>query len=1092
MTSRPGQTATLHSRKMSNSSTSSLVLCVLTAFVAACGPSSSRNSSTEATGVVDGKQKTVIVDPNQGGTASTLRIEEVFAGRLVDIYDTSDPAPQFEDFLIGEQVVGDGVNFVLATDPITQRAEVTILADATTEPDKFDDIFRTHLADSASSLVATSTSPAEVPPFPLVPRNAAVAVRFSDLLDHSTINASTVRLSVGNPPLGPFNARVIPDPNHGAFTSGVFHTSRVILDTTVSEFESSGGTLPLNGSGLPPSLDATAVNAAVRVPSVLNASVGQFKLLRNVGGKSVSTSNDPLHENNSTLDVVRAFRTGSPADANNGFLRDDEPPVIRGVQSVSIPGAQCVGVCDPLDPTFDPLFLATIDFAKDVCAVTPDVGDLLVLTGSSLPQVFAEVVVLAAPPQSGTASDVLVRMIFAESATTQQIADFQGEFTAGSTSGRFEATFRPGPGVVPACFFEISPPPGTSPATGVSTAPRISLRFSEPIDPDSILPFDNLRLDRVTTDPPLPDQIVIGEVTPTPDLREFRYQPLLDLNHTQGTAETYFLNLVGGLDGVTDLAGNPLAATFPDDVPITLDPNFPTKRTGGIALRFSRVNEFGNVAAMIPVSEIRGQFERDVAGGFITARKVTRMQQVVDMPTTATFNYFPTLVPTLQQTPLHQFGSRMMTVWRYCDVGFGLVDETTSNIDIEGLSWAPTSTQVSADFFPQFEISLSHSSRLPDEFFLASGLVNTFADNVLVDPDNAKKIVHPRSRGYLLDPQQVFTTSSGTLMLPYPLNRGVPVEEFQYYTWRDTAILGTGGPDGAGAEVLGFLQTAFNGFPNAPCLTVENTVPSGMMPPVPPTVVSTLYPAGAVRSLGLPLLMDFKCFATPSSPGLNFPTGGVMAGTFFRVYSTGGHDAAGLPVQKNPDTELTGSGTFNGSTANGVPLGTLFPGSDSISPAGRLDVVVRVSRVHTRWFATGASALGFPDYSDPVIEPRPDQQPAGTSVTLAFRGADSVTNTDTDPDLDFEDASKYDEYGDPFNMRIFLDNDQGTCLIPDDDTFTVVTGDFSVTGSTVSWKKDIDEIDGSRFFQVRITFVSNTSTLLRPTLSTLAIPFRQG
>jgi hypothetical protein len=331
-------------------------------------------------------------------------------------------------------------------------------------------------------------------------------------------------------------------------------------------------------------------------------------------------------------------------------------------------------------------------------------------------------------------------------------------------------------------------------------------------------------------------------------------------------------------------------------------------------------------------------------------------------------------------------------------------------------------------------------------------------------------------------------------MLPYPLNRGVPVEEFQYYTWRDTAILGKGGADGAGAEVLGFIQTALNGFPNAPCLTVEDTLPSKMMPPVPPTVVTTLFPTGMVPSLGLPLLMDFKCFATPSSPGLNFPTGGVMTGTFFRVYSTGGHDPAGMPVQKNPDTELTGSGTFNGSTTNGVPLGTPFPGSDSISPAGRLDVVVRVSRVHTRWFPTGATIAGFPDYSDPIIEPRPDQQPAGTSVTLAFRGADSVTPAPTGPAPvpDWMDALKYDEYGDAFVNRIFLQNDQGTCLIPDDDTFTVVNGNFSVTGSTVSWKRDIDEIDGSRFFQIRITFVSNTSTLLRPTLSTLAIPFRRG
>src|SRR5262249_6601951 len=116
----------------------------------------------------------------------------------------------------------------------------------------------------------------------------------------------------------------------------------------------------------------------------------------------------------------------------------------------------------------------------------------------------------------------------------------------------------------------------------------------------------------------------------------------------------------------------------------------------------------------------------------------------------------------------------------------------------------PKGGQVISDFFENFEIRLSHSRRLPDETIDAlllpkypnSGLIRTFVGNILADPLSPQKIVHPRTLGYQVNSADLFVASSGTVMIPFPLNRVVP--DPITYTWRDTAALQVGGPNGAG------------------------------------------------------------------------------------------------------------------------------------------------------------------------------------------------------------------------------------------------------------------------------------------------------
>ena len=1078
---------------------------VLLVPLAACGPSNGGTSATSSTGIINGLEVTVIVDGNEGGEGGSIILEEVRYGRLVDVYDEEnrDGKPstrevrtlQRTDFLINQALATDGVNYRLETDPITQKSELTIIADqdgdyivpldSITQETRFTLLFNS-IVDGASVLPINGTDASSMPPFPMVPRNAAFSLRFSDLLDASTINSSTVSLATGVPPVLKSEARVFADRNFGAFLDGTFHPTRIIIDTTVSEFEASAGVLAVNSLGMPPGVSDGVASGALRIPTSPSPAIGQFQVLRNLTGHGVEFTNNGPNEINLTLDVVRSFRAGTSSDDNNGFLPDSEAPTVRGVQVVSIPSTPMSVAPDAslgeiaLGTEPDRVFLVSLDFQTTSCAQTPRVGDLLTVAGSTIPEVFAQVTLGAAPPQGGIASDVRVRLL--RFPATASLADLQTEFLS-AKSGNFESTFVPGPGLTGDCFVQISPPPTLPPTRGVSSSPRISLRFSEAIDPDSIRPFDNLRLDRVAGTP-TPMDIVVGTVSHTPDLREFHYTPTTPLDHQQNdAANEYFFNLAGSIGGVTDLAGNPLVDSLPADVKLTIDPNALTTRSGGIVFRFDAINEFGLFDSDTnPAPEVRGQFRRDLARGVIMPRPVTRLANVIDENTNPNFWVNAFAVPTpaaAQPTPMSHKGSRLMTVWRHCDVGFDILDEETANMDIEGISWSPSAPNVSTAFYADFEMTLSHSNRLPDDLSaLDSGLLPTFDNNALADPDNVRRVVHAREDGYLIDPTQQFTSSTGRQMMPYPMNRSGSAADFKYLTWRDTAIVGVGGADGLGAEVQSYLFSA--GFaipPPTPCLDIGNSIPG------------QIYPAGGVRSLALPLLMEFKCYSG-NGPDPNNPATFTMFTSSYRAYSTGGLlGGAGQSIEKNPDTELMATGLTTGS----------LPGNDSVAYAGQLDTVVRVSRVHTRWLDTGATVSGFPIYSPAVVEPAAFDQPAGTSISLAYRGADMVATNLPPPDgsaLDIEIATLYDAYGDPLSVTL-VDINFNTCsgpMAPDDDIFTDIDAKIFPTFfmGDATWKSNVTDLNGAQFIQVRITFTSNAATLQEPELSTLAIPFISG
>src|SRR5690606_22102948 len=113
--------------------------------------------------------------------------------------------------------------------------------------------------------------------------------------------------------------------------------------------------------------------------------------------------------------------------------------------------------------------------------------------------------------------------------------------------------------------------------------------------------------------------------------------------------------------------------------------------------------------------------------------------------------------------------------------------------------------------------------------------------------EGAGKIVHPQQRGYVVSPANTFIATSGTAMQPFPLNRGIPASQFEYYTWRDTGLTGVGGENGAGA-----------------ILAIESLVVFGTSVPA-----GTPYAAGEVPTIGLPLLMEYRCYPDAGALGLN-------------------------------------------------------------------------------------------------------------------------------------------------------------------------------------------------------------------------------
>lgn len=988
-------------------------------------------------------------DPSDGA-ASNLQLLETFWGRLVEVYDIDGLSPVFPRFVIDDQILGDGLNYELERDPLTDVERLRILHQQDTTA-FYDAVVG--LEANLQVMLKKSIAPSELPPFTAVARNAALVLKFNDLLDPATITPDTLRVVTGYPPSQPFEARVLPDSSHGNLSNGAFYSTRVVLDFTVSELDAVGTSLSLNALGLPTALSTTQPNVLIRIATQESDANQQFSVLRALGGRAVSfTNNGPSDPISPTLDILRAFRSGGSADltgdANNGFLLDETPPVVIGQQSIFL--------LNTVNFTVGLNQAASVRFQTVTCAYMPQVGDVIEVNSVQMRVVQPP----SGSPNNGIVGPFVVRPLCEACDPPVVIVN-----TTNPPAGTIRAPYRPLPGsnpdpAYPACFVKFLPAPAVPPATGIATNTTISITFSEPIDPATMRPFDTMVIEygnnSLSSNPMY--KSVVGNVSPSPDRRTFSFLPSLPLRKVlpSGQPDRYDLKLGGTTAPIRDLAGNALIATLPTAAftVVTTGPNFDS---GGVRLRFSNLDEDADGAP-----EVRGQFLYDIQREAIRPRAVQRFSAVADR-TVPSVGAMVDLPATNIQTPLSNNGSRTMRVWRYHDVaGFGLNDEATHNLDLEGLWWQPFGGTVQIDNFPEFSIGVSHSKFLPDENlntgllpdFPNSGLVQSFDSNLLDKATDPMTIIAPRAQGYQINPTDVATSTSGNIIAPFPVNRGIPQNEFIYWTWRDTSKILVAGPSGAGADTARLAGI------------------------IGPAASKGFYPVNAVPTIGLPLLTEIRTYPDALSTGQNGFRIAIAinssARPYFRVFSTGGvHPTTGKVTTVLPDSSASAQGGINPTTG-----ATTFWG-DNVFYYGQADFVVRLSRVQTIWFDSLASATIF---SDPVVEPGPESIPTGTQLIVAFRGATAFSPAPPAGQFPFADARNMDGYGNLYSSA------QLTAL--GITGVTAVTPVFSPIGST-AWRSNASGINGARYFQARITFLCNALSGLSPDLSSIGFAFRR-
>lgn len=1075
---------------------------LLASGVAACSGVSTAEVQPPI-GSIDNGSTFFFGDPSSGGLASQYRMTQVSYGRLVELFgrdETGARVPMGSDFVIGQRVTTDATNYTLQTNPVTGQEILIVERDVTSDDGRAQFIELVRLAGNQLDLIQVQDLDSSGV-YSLLPRNAALMVTFSDLLNPATVDSRTVQLRTGLPPAIPFEARVFPSAYYGGqLSNGDFYPTRVVLDLTISEIEafSVDPPLPVNGVGLPASFDGNRANAQLRVPSRLSQAIGVTEILRNLSGNPIATaSNGPVDFNDATQPVTRAFRSGGRpdilADPFNGFLLDEIKAEIVGSTPINLPQAPDQIGDDENGLRF---MLPTVEFLSELCGAEPQVGDVITQSG-----VFAEIEDPGVAASVGNGYDNIVVRLLLSPTSWPNTREWE---TVGQGNGSFETAFDAIDDVArAACYVQVVPAAAgfpDAPVTGISTGSLFEIRFSEPMDPTSLTAFDSVTLTRsafVAGQQAPTSDYVVGAVRQSADLRSVTFVPQQLLAHAEGQSESYYLRLANEDDDSfppKDLAGN--AALELPEIEMSVNPQNLTVLNGGRVSRFTSIDEEAPVGA-----EFGGQVLIDLPRQLLRARPVITSQVAVDnsQPLMRQMTFLPGggLGVITPHTP---FGSKLQTIWRYADCSFSLLDQQDHNIDIAGLSWAPNGGGISPDSFSQFEIRLAHSRWTPDEDinpanawprFPLSGIVENFGNNIIgsVPADvPSQVVVHERSLGYTLDPGDLFVTSTGTTLLPFPLNRDVPFGNRTYFTWRDGDNRARGGGG------------------NAPVDPRAYWVALGQPIPVPP-----IYSQGNVQSVGLPLLMEFRVFPDSNAFGINGWDFNIAVNSsarpYFRAFSSGGNNTSGANSAVNPDAESVASGGFNpGST----PPGAVTPPQDNVVQLGAIDFITRVSHANSIWFTPdipGETSFGGRVYSEPRIEPDFGDQPVGTSLTVRFRGATAIEYLEDDTNVagDGPNGTIDNEVDDP-------DTDESPGIASfQNDAFTLdVYGDFyndveapvshnpagqnpglTFLGPDDFWKNSVDDIRDARFYQIRLTFTGNPENGLSPEVSAFAFTWTQ-
>ncbi len=924
----------------------------------------------------------------------SLKIKSMDWGRLVNITDSTG-AVVAKDVVVAETVVTDGLNYVVSTSAATELVTVKILALEGTPT--FDALY----AQVTSTFTLTSIKEMGLTvPFgqlpTLVPRNAVIRIAFDDDLDPASVNSTTIQVLTGSSLDIAFDARLVVDPQDA---------SVLLVDPTVSAIESLAAGLPQNSLGLPAADAAAKPNVLVRIPAVIDSLKGQFQVLTNTQGGAISYQGNGATDPAEYTTVIRTFRAGMPTDSNNGFLLDLALPQLVGKMPIAVNKVAGTG---PWSLWFD--------HALSLCAtVAPKVGDMFQQSGSTS---FA---IVTAVNDVDLILGQEVTVDFEDSAggtaSAWQVDVETGDLPIG---GDLSTAYGSGDASAQSCFVEFVPPaPDPNfPTTGLGTDVQVTVRFSEAMDPITVRPFSTFVLANQSGDLEglVWSDFVVGAVQAAGDLRSFTFTPTLPLAHGQGGTEPYYVHVATGsstqgVPVVTDLAGNGIADAFGSSV-FNLDAAEPTQVSKGFVFRFENAPPYDEGSTdNSGDGDIFGQVTWD--GGAVRGRPVFRWSATVDSTDPFNGTVWSQFTQGVQ-TPLVPLGSRLMTLWRYMQLGLGLEDSSDFNVDIERLYWSPFGSVVVADYWPRVRIDLSHSKRFPDEAFDTTSLLpkhptsglqkttfavnNDFPEAVYSGPPTVPHSREGERKDYSLPVTVVdgeYTVDPlATVLMGTQQTSMQPWAEFETtYTWRDNTwedFEGLGGTNGDGLEpeVLDNVYGAGTVGANEPWAT-----------------------PGSIPSIGLPLMMDYMTYPSleGESTGLNgfqifFTTNSAQPR--FRIFSSGGYNSSGTAVIVVPEVPPSGTQPSGGFQVSGAP--TTNSGA-SESYWGMADMVLKRTVFWSRWIETGVDQFSL---EAPVMIPMPGEQPDGTNIRIDYRLADFGANLNDTQEANLKNAANYEtRYG---------------------------------------------------------------------------------
>ncbi len=658
-------------------------------------------------------------------------------------------------------------------------------------------------------------------PFTVVPRNGAIRLNFSaDLriddsffytVDGSGItgikNSEAVQILriVGDPndanPVGDFEVipvRVVP------------RGSQLILDPVLLGSEGVRLQVRNQAGGLPASSNQIGANIRIAIATEGPLAIPGIKrdLEAGLTGKN----------NAAQASIVRDLRSGNvlddSAEISKGFRRDPVPPRIVGEILMYLERVEEVDA-----------FTQLLTVYKDTVHHRIDAGDAVRVVSADGSAALLAITEVVADPQDRADNKHTLLLVRREAALTAvnpakmpgypaDRVEREAWLRANAPRSVLITEFESNDGGLgsddPQYFVRFSPSPipdangGSDPTKNISPFAAAIVRFSKPLDLTTVRAQDSfffatkplfgpqgeMAIQRYLADSLMDPASFDRNKFMTPHLvvgtrfdedgsqTTVRLQPPLGfylddtLRQPQNEAlRTYYLHIIGGLDGIKDLAGNQLdflanAGRIQDSmlVGFTLDvrelngqPYFPNNRVANIARRFAALDEDMSPSYFMadeirqtggavneksfPLEDLFGAV--NYINGRIHARPTARISQVADnlnqQPPPSqdgelrwcpeqmsgegqvAANSATAIFGQPIQNPLNPYGCRLMTVWREIDLNLSRVDPFDFNLDVEEVHWAPhTTSTIVFDEFDRMSLYLGHSEYRPENCVGAS------------------------------------------------------------------------------------------------------------------------------------------------------------------------------------------------------------------------------------------------------------------------------------------------------------------------------------------------------------------------------------